>query len=103
VAIGIALQLAASVDEWLRCDQLRHAAVIDGSSGHPERLNCVETGDWAKDTDILQGPVAQFGKLSPNGDMTLRSFEELTRRSYIPHSTPPFRELQIKSPRALEM
>jgi hypothetical protein len=50
-------------------------------SGHPERLNCVETGDLAKDTDILQGPVAQFRKLSPNGDTTLRPFEELACQS----------------------
>jgi len=61
----------------ISCDTL---PLSNESSGHPERLNCVETGDLAKDTDILQGPVAQFGKLSPNGDMTLHSFEELTRR-----------------------
>jgi len=29
VAIGIALPLVVSADEWLRYDQLRHAAIIE--------------------------------------------------------------------------
>jgi hypothetical protein len=38
---------------------------------------CLEIEDSAKDTNIFQRPVAQFGELGPKGHLTLHPLEEV--------------------------
>jgi len=59
-----------------------------------QRLNRLETGGSAQDTDILQR-AGQFGELVPKGHLTLHAFEEAACWDWLSHRLPHFGRLNL--------